>query len=283
MSDPKASQTEVCATVLKASEFEGIRHLAYVKFGLDLKDGKQNLVVTRLSKELKRLGLTSFDQYLRHISSDRTGEALSEMADALTTNFTSFLREQAHFEFLRRELAPQFANGPVEIWSAAASTGEETYSILFTLLDALGPSAGVHVLGTDISTRALKIAAQGIYEASRLESLPACWLQRYFLQGNGRWKGSYRVRREYREKVTFRRFNLVTGTPRGAKFPAIFCRNVAIYFDKPTQAALARKLASALEPGGYLFIGHSESLSGMDHGLTYVQPAVYRRPGGSHE
>ncbi len=112
-----------------------------------------------------------------------------------------------------------------------------------------------------------------------MDGLPSGWLQRYFLKGNGRWQGSYRVRPEYRERVRFQRFNLVTDQPGNIRYPAIFCRNVAIYFDKATQAALARKLAAALEPGGYLFIGHSESLSGMDHGLSYVQPALYRKSG----
>jgi chemotaxis protein methyltransferase CheR len=263
---------------LGASEFAQIRELAYKKFGLDLKEGKQSLIVTRLSKELRRLGLTSFEQYCQYVSADRSGEALIEMADALTTNFTSFLREQAHFQFLQAELKTQLPRtGPVNIWSCASSTGEEPYSILFTLLETLGPGADVRVLGTDISTRALKAATAAVYEAERLAGLPSGWLQRYFLKGNGRWQGSYRVRPEYRERVRFQRFNLVTEQPGNLRFPAIFCRNVAIYFDKPTQAAVARKLASALEPGGYLFIGHSESLSGMDHGLAYVQPALYRK------
>ncbi len=269
--------------VLRASEFAQIRELAYRKFGLDLKEGKQTLVVTRLSKELRRLGLTTFEQYLQHITSDRSGEALIELADALTTNFTSFMRENAHFHFLRAELAAELPHsGPVNVWSCASSSGEEPYSILFTLLETLGPGADVRILATDISTRALRAGEAAIYEAERLTGLPASWLQRYFLKGNGKWNGSWRVRAEYREKVRFQRFNLVSDHPGGTRFPAIFCRNVAIYFDKPTQAAVARKLASALEPGGYLFIGHSESLSGMDHGLAYVQPALYRKSDREH-
>jgi chemotaxis protein methyltransferase CheR len=268
---------------LRESEFAEIRELAYRKFGLDIKEGKQNLIVTRLSKELRRLGLTSFEQYCRHVASDHTGEALIELADALTTNFTSFLREQAHFQFLRTELTAQLPRtGPVDIWSCASSTGEEPYSILFTLLETLGAGADVRILATDISTRALKAGTAAVYEEQKLAGLPAAWLQRYFLKGNGRWQGSYRVRPEYRERVRFQRFNLVTDQPGNLRFPAIFCRNVAIYFDKPTQAALARKLAAALEPGGYLFIGHSESLSGMDHGLAYVQPALYRKSVKEH-
>lgn len=263
---------------LRDSEFAQIRELAYKKFGLDIKEGKQNLIVTRLSKELRRLGLTSFEQYCRHVHADHTGEALIEMADALTTNFTSFMREQAHFQFLRTQLPAQLPqSGPIDIWSCASSSGEEPFSILFTLLETLGPGADVRIFATDISTRALKAGAAAVYEEQKLTGLPAAWLQRYFLKGNGRWLGSYRVRPEYRERVRFQRFNLVTDQPASLRFPAIFCRNVAIYFDKPTQAAVARKLASALSPGGYLFIGHSESLSGMDHGLAYVQPALYRK------
>ena len=268
---------------LRESEFAHIRKLAYQKFGLDLKEGKQSLVVTRLSKELRRLGFSSFEQYCRHVADDRTGEALIDMADALTTNFTSFMREQAHFQFLRTELVPQLAqSGPVDIWSCASSSGEEAYSILFTLLDSIGPGADVRVLATDISTRALRAGMAAIYESQKLAGLPPSWLQRFFLRGNGRWQGSWRVRPEYRERVRFRRFNLVTDQPANFRFPAIFCRNVAIYFDKPTQAAVARKLASALDSGGYLFIGHSESLSGMDHGLRYVRPAVYRKSEREH-
>lgn len=268
---------------LKESEFAQIRELAYRKFGLDLKEGKQSLVVTRLSKELRRLGLSSFEQYCKHVTADRTGEALIEMADALTTNFTSFMREQAHFQFLRNEFAPQLPpSGPIDIWSCASSSGEEAYSILFTLIESIGPDADVRILATDISTRALKAGEAAVYESEKLTGLPPAWLPRFFLKGNGRWRGTWRVRREYRERVRFRRFNLVTDEPGSFRFPAIFCRNVAIYFDKPTQAAVARKLASSLDAGGYLFIGHSESLSGMDHGLRYVRPAVYRKTQREH-
>jgi chemotaxis protein methyltransferase CheR len=265
---------------LKPAEFEQIRRLAHEHFGLDLKHGKQNLVVTRLMKELRRLGMTSFDEYFRHVSEDSSGEALGDLADALTTNFTSFLREQSHFDFLRTKLTSQLPKGgPVEIWSTACSTGEEAYSILFTLLEAMGPLAEVRVLGTDISKRALQAAAQATYESSRVSALPQIWLNRYFLKGNGRWQGWWRVRPDYRAKVTFRRFNLVSDQPGITSFPVIFCRNVAIYFDKPTQAAVIRKVADSLSAGGHLFIGHSESLAGMDRQLAYVQPAVYRKLG----
>ena len=265
---------------LTTSAFEQIRRLAYQNFGLDLKEGKQGLVLARLGKALRQHGFTSFDQYCRHVAADRSGEALAEMADALTTNFTSFLRESTHFEFLRANLWPRLpSQGPFEIWSAACSTGEEPYSILFTALETLGRHAEVRVVASDISTRALAGVREAIYTASSVEALPQGWTQKYFLRGTGGWQGWYRVKPEYRARVHARRFNLITDTLPAARYPAIFCRNVMIYFDKPTQSAVVQRLASRLEPGGLLFTGHSESLTGVDHGLEYLQPAVYRIPG----
>ena len=265
---------------LTASAFEQIRRLAYQNFGLDLKEGKQGLVVARLGKALRQHGFTSFEQYCRHVAADSSGDALAEMADALTTNFTGFLRESSHFDFLRANLCPRSpSQGVFEIWSAASSTGEEPYSILFTALEALGLQAEVRVVASDISTRALAGVREAIYTAASVEGLPAAWTQKYFLRGTGGWHGWYRVKPEYRARVQARRFNLITDALPAARYPAIFCRNVMIYFDKPTQSAVVRRLASRLEPGGLLFTGHSESLTGVDHGLEYVQPAVYRAPG----
>jgi chemotaxis protein methyltransferase CheR len=265
---------------LTGSEFAQIRRLAQEHFGLDLKEGKQGLVVARLGKTLQRRGFASFEQYCRHVAEDRTGAALIELADALTTNFTGFLREPAHFQFLQRVVCPSVAGRKsIEIWSSASSTGEEPYSVLFTMLETLGPDADVRILATDISTKALQGVQDATYQADRVEPLPADWRQRYFLRGNGRWKGWYRVKPEYRSRVTCRRFNLVTDPMPAAEFPVIFCRNVMIYFDKPTQTRVVRRLASTLESRGHLLIGHSESLAGVDHGLTYVEPAVYRCAG----
>lgn len=265
---------------LSAAEFEHIRRLAHKNFGLCLKDGKQSLVVARLGKELRHHGFTSFEQYCHHVESDPNGEAMTELANALTTNFTSFLREPAHFEFLKTNFVAGLVNkGSVEIWTSACSTGEEPYSILFTLMEALGPNAAVRILATDISTRALRAASAAVYDKDRVEGLPPGWPQKYFLRGNGKWLGFYRVKVEFRERIHFQRFNLITGQLPSTRFPAIFCRNVAIYFDKPTQAAVVKRLASALIPQGYLFIGHSESLAGVDHNLEYVRPALYRVAG----
>lgn len=241
---------------LSPAEFNQIRRLAQDNFGLCLKDGKQGLVVARLGKELRRHGFSSYQQYCHHVEADPHGEAMAELANALTTNFTSFLREPAHFEFLKTHFVAGLADkGLVEIWTAACSTGEEPYSILFTLLEAM-PNASARILATDISTRALRAASAGVYESARVDALPAGWPQKYFLRGNGNWQGFYRVKPEYRERIQFQRFNLISSPLPAKKFPAVFCRNVAIYFDKPTQAAVVKRLASVLIPGGYLFIGH---------------------------
>jgi chemotaxis protein methyltransferase CheR len=262
-------------------EFEQIRGLAREKFGLDLRNGKEELVAARLGKKIRQAGFGSFEQYYRHVVSDHSGEALIEMIDALTTNYTSFLREPGHFDFLRRRILPGLRQrGEIAVWSAGCATGEEPYTLAFTLLDELAgaPRPELRILATDISTRALESAKRAAYPADRFTDFPAGWLPRFFLRGHGRWEGWYRVKPEVRSLIEFRRQNLVEPAPVRGPFPLILCRNVMIYFDKPTQAGVVDRLAACLEPGGYLFIGHSESLAGVDHKLQYVEPAVYRKP-----
>ena len=201
------------------------------------------------------------------------------LLDALTTNFTSFLREATHFDFLRKTIAPALT-GPIRIWSAACSTGEEPYSIALSLLEELGlPAASrIHILASDISSRALATAERGAYEEARCRDLPPEWLRRYLLRGSGNWNGWFRVKPLVRGMIGFERLNLIEHFPPGQRFHTIFCRNVMIYFDKETQAALVNRFASCLEPGGYLLIGHSETLTGLRHPYHYVKPAVYRKP-----
>ncbi|HLY18967.1 MAG TPA: protein-glutamate O-methyltransferase CheR [Bryobacteraceae bacterium] len=267
---------------LKPGEFEAIRRLAYEKFGLDLRRGKEELVAARLSKRMRQGGFTSFAQYYEHVLGDNTGEALIGMIDALATNHTSFLRETAHFDFLRQQVLPGLRERPrVDLWSAACSSGEEPYSLAFTIRDQWGSEAfqKVRILATDISTKALTAAQNAAYPAERLSAVPQAWLRRVLLRGDGRWKGWYRVKPEVRSQVEFARLNLIEPFTHATLFPVIFCRNVMIYFDKATQEGLVKRLAASLEPGGYLFIGHAESLTGVCHELTYVRPAIYQKPG----
>ncbi|MGA2588945.1 MAG: protein-glutamate O-methyltransferase CheR [Bryobacteraceae bacterium] len=269
---------------LKPREFEAIRRLAYDKFGLDLRQGKEELVAARLGKRMREGGFGSFERYYRHVVEDPSGEALIGMIDALATNHTSFLREAAHFEFLRERVLPGLRERPrVELWSAACSSGEEPYTLAFSILDAWGPEAfrKVRILATDISTQVLGAAQKAVYPTERFHAFPPTWLRQFLLRGEGRWKGWYRVKPEVRSQVEFARLNLVEPFTHVRSFAAIFCRNVMIYFDKATQEVLVNRLAESLEPGGYLFIGHAESLSGVRHSLTYIQPAVYRKPGST--
>lgn len=273
-----APWTEESVRPLTAREFEQIRALAHEKFGLDLRDGKQQLVSARLGKKIREARFRTFQEYYRHVVEDRTGEALAAMIDALTTNYTSFFRESAHFDFLRREIMPLWRERPaVRVWSAACATGEEAWSLAVCLAAERGP-LGARVLATDISTRALAAARKGLYPVERCEAIPKQELRATMLRGQGRWEHWYSVRKELRAMVDFERLNLMEPFAHLGTFPAIFCRNVMIYFNKGTQEELVNRLAVCLEPGGYLFIGHAESLTGIPHPLQYVRPAIYRKP-----
>jgi len=275
---PALDDTPCCP--LKAGEFAKIRQLAYTTFGLDLREGKETLVSARLGKHIRNSGCRSFDEYYNHVVEDSTGAALINLIDALTTNHTSFFREPAHFDFLRKTLLPEWKNrASIEIWSAACSSGEEPYSIAMCILEELGRAASgkVRILATDISTRVLAAAEKGIYPGERFEALSPTQLRTYWLRGERNFAGSYRAKKEMRALIQFRRLNLLEPVSRIGPCALIFCRNVMIYFDKPTQRQVVERLAGCLEPDGYLLTGHAESLTGIEHGLRYVQPAVYRK------
>jgi len=262
---------------LAPREFEQIRSLAHRTFGLDLKTGKEELVTARLQRLVRDGGFRSFQDYYRNILDDRTGIALAQMIDALATNHTAFLRESDHFDFLNARAAELARGRPAfEVWSAACSTGEEVWSLGCVLSEIL-PACQIHIWGTDISNKALRIAAAGLYPADRCHGLPASWLSRYF-EAQGQRPEQYRVSATLRARATFRRLNLVERLAWPQRFPVIFCRNVMIYFDLPTQEQVVRQLEQSLEPGGYLFIGHAESLTRLPHSLEYVRPAIYRKP-----
>ena len=270
---------------LKQRDYEQIRTLAYDYCGIDLRTGKEELVKARLGKKLRQLGLSSYSEYCDFVKHDQTGEALVSMIDALTTNHTNFFREPQHFAFLRQLLRKnREQHGPAfKVWSAACATGEEPYSIAFTMLEGASPIARAprdapgSILATDISTQALGKAAAGNFRAERFEGLPLETLGMHLLRGQGQSEGWFKVRPEVRALIEFRRLNLMDVPSSLGLFRVIFCRNVMIYFDQPTQEALILRLMQHLESGGYLFIGHSESLNGMRHALEYVQPAVYRK------
>jgi chemotaxis protein methyltransferase CheR len=267
------------AAVLSPKTFDRIRRLVYDTAGIDLRSGKEQLVSARLGKKLRENSCRTYEEYLSGVESDRTGESLIALIDALTTNYTSFLRETAHFDFLRQVILPKLCERDViDVWCAASATGEEPYSLIFTMLDALRGNLRTQcrLLATDISTRALKAAQKGVYPAERFAACPQEWLPRYLMRGDGAFKGLYQVKPEVARRIEFRRLNLIEAFSVTRKFPLISCRNVLIYFDKPTQEHVINRLASFLEPDGYLFVGHSESLAGIKHPLKFVKPAIYQ-------
>lgn len=265
-----------CLPALGEGEFEQLRRLAHQEFGLDLKSGKEELVTARLRKLVQGGGFSSFHAYYRHVIADTTGKSLAQMIDALVTNHTAFCREPEHFHFLRKTVFPLLANrDPLEIWSAACSSGEEVWTLACLLNDAF-PARRIHVAASDISNRVLRFAQQGLYPADRCEALPPGWLTRYF-QAEAEPVRSYRVVPKLRGQAGFERLNLIAPPRDGKKYPVIFCRNVMIYFDRATQEKVVRYLSGRLEPGGFLFVGHAESLGRISHDLEYVQPAVYRK------
>jgi chemotaxis protein methyltransferase CheR len=259
-------------------EFEKFRRLAYERFGLSLTDAKRDLVAVRLGKRLRELKLPTFKAYYDHVLGDATGESLIALIDSLSTNHTAFMREISHFDYLRQHVLPPLRDrARIDVWSAPCSTGEEPYSILITLLEELGvpPRPQVRIRAVDISTRALAAAQQGSYPHLRLRGLRESSVRKYFQQSA---PGIFQVRSELRGMVEFARVNLVEPLTGTRTYPVIFCRNMMIYFDRPTQERVVQQLARCLEPGGHLFIGHSESLLGIRHPFECLQPAVYRLP-----
>ena len=268
---------EMAIRPLSTQDFEQICRLAYRSFGLDLKAGKEELVSARLGRLVRDGGFRSFQEYIRYIAAEPTGVALASMIDALATNHTAFNREPAHFDFLRSDLVPQMARrDTVEVWSAACSTGEEAWTLAFLLNDLLAPRQ-VRIAASDISTRALRFAERAVYPADRCQEVGPMWMNRYFEPFEGP-QPAWRVAARVRSQATFRRLNLVERYAWPRRFPIIFCRNVMIYFDSATQAEVVRQLTEWLEPGGYLLIGHADSLARISHTLEYVRPSIYRKP-----
>lgn len=264
---------------MRDSEFEFIRTLVYERSRISLGPDKRELVTARLGKRLRATNTETLGDYCRLLQSPAAGDELSNLIDVISTNHTFFFREQAHFDFLRNRAVPEFAGGGrFQVWSAAASSGEEAYSTAITLAECL-PQTPWHIEGTDISHRIIARAAAGIYRDETVERLPAGKIRSCFQKGYGPQEGNYRVKPVLRDRVTFRQLNLLEGEPPFREpFHVIFCRNVMIYFDRPTQEELVSRLTRRLVPGGYLFVGHAESLTNIRHTLKPVQPAVYQRP-----
>ncbi|ROR01916.1 CheR family methyltransferase [Desulfosoma caldarium] len=272
---------------LTQSLFQKFSTLVYQEAGIHLHDGKKSLLEARLAKRLRATGIATPRQYLDFILSEAGRDEYVKFFDAVSTNLTYFFREPKHFEFLEKIALPEIVernrkNGTfrIRIWSAGCSTGEEPYSIAMTVLAFLGGGSrwDFRLLATDISTRVLQTAMAGIYEKTKLANVPAALRQRFFEPiRDGASPKSYRVCNELKEIIAFRRLNLMDPFPFSGPFDVIFCRNVMIYFDKKTQESLIQKMSAYLHEGGYFFVGHSESLTGLRHPLKYIKPAVYKK------
>jgi chemotaxis protein methyltransferase CheR len=270
---------------MRDSEFDFIRSLVYERSRINLGPDKRQLVYARLGKRLRATNLPNLTDYCRLLQAPGSEQELSHLIDAISTNHTFFFRETAHFDFLRDKAAPEMlARSRKEmwpkfrIWSAACSTGEEPYSIAMTLAGCL-PTWAWHVDATDISRRVLARAAAAIYPRDAIARLPAEIVRSHFQRGFGPQEGNYRIKAALRERVSFCHLNLLEGQPPFSEpFHVIFCRNVMIYFDQATQEELVDRLSRRLVPGGYLFVGHSESLTHLRHSLQVIRPAVYRKP-----
>jgi chemotaxis protein methyltransferase CheR len=268
---------------LSPPAFRMLQRLLLQHTGIHLPEGKESLVTARLSKIAAGRGLTSFEQYCREVTADPTGRLLHEMVDALTTNHTSFFREEAHFELMRTSMLPQFPPGRrMNIWSAACSTGEEPYSIAMTILES-HPGVRFRIQATDISDAVLAKARKGDYAEEKLAGISPARRQRFFEAGGRHGQRRAAVRPAVREHIEFSRQNLMQAFPWTHPFHVIFLRNVMIYFGRETQGRLISRITRHLEPGGWLLIGHSESLTGIECDLEWVQPAVYRKPESARE
>ena len=270
---------------LTDADFRKLSRLIYDKCGICLSEGKEALVRSRLGKKIREGQFGSFRNYYQHVINDTSGKALVELLDSISTNFTSFFREEKHFEFLRSELLPELIDTKqdrdktLRFWSAGCSSGEEPYSIAITLLETIkNPSAwDVKILATDISTKVLGVAQSGVFRQDRVKAISRDLLKKYFLRGDRNWKDFVRVKDSLKQHIQFKRLNLVTPFSFNEPFDCIFCRNVMIYFDNKTRTDLVNRFCDCMAKGGAFLIGHSESLNGIRHVFRYVKPAVYRK------
>jgi chemotaxis protein methyltransferase CheR len=271
-----AAEREFC---FERADFERVRELIYQRAGISLQPGKQAMVYSRLSRRLRETGHRSFAHYLQQLERGAFGEGeWQEFVNCLTTNLTSFFREEHHFPLLAQALTHRRGR-PVRIWCNAASTGEEPYSLAMTAAETLGAQADVKILASDIDTRVLATASRGIYDAASRGLAPER-LKAHFLRGTGANAGTIRVKPELQRMIEFRSFNLMSATwSLGEAFDIVFCRNVMIYFDASTQKRVLAGMHRAMKPGGLLFVGHSENFTDVRELFRLRGKTVYERVG----
>ena len=267
--------------LITADEFQRFRTLIYDESGISLSEQKKLLLASRLSKRLRDLHLTTFSEYYTKVAQDHSHDEFTRMLDLISTNKTDFFREPKHFDFLQEQIIPELeATKRFRIWSSACSTGEEPYTIAMTFFDNVRNPVewDFKILASDLSTRVLAKAESGVYDEDRFRDVPPEVIQRHFLRGRGEQTGLFKVKPHLAGSIMFRRLNLMDERfPIKSQLDLIFCRNVMIYFDRPTQEKLVNKFHHYLKPGGYLFIGHSETLHWVNHPFKTLVPTIYQK------
>lgn len=263
-------------------DFAGLIELVADFTGIALTEQKRSLVYGRLAKRLRANGLTRFSDY-RILLEDKDSPEREQFTNAITTNLTAFFREKHHFDYLTEELIPDILKhrkrDKIRIWSAGCSTGEEPYSIAMALRESVPniDSLDMKILATDLDTNVVETGRNGVYTVERVKDLDPARKKRWFQRGTGDQQGKVRVSPDLRKMVSFRQLNLMQKWPLQSSFDVIFCRNVVIYFDKPTQHKLYNRFASLIPAQGTLFIGHSETLHGVDDDFELIGKTIYRK------
>ncbi len=259
--------------------YNKFKDLVYEKAGIHLGDQKQALVAARVSKRLRELNLSDYREYLKYLREDKTEGELVHLLDAISTNVTSFFRESVHFDFLQEKMKVWLGQGQrrFRFWSAASSSGEEPYTMAMVLKEATaGYNVDMRILATDISTRILARAEEGFYPAEKASAVPSNLLNKYFEKTETEKGHGYRVSKNLRDMILFKRLNLSKPPfPMKGPMDAVFCRNVMIYFDNDVRRRLLSEVQRLLKNDGYLFVGHAESLAGQLCTLANVKPSIY--------
>jgi len=286
MTMEKTNLSAVYNTKMTAEEFRKLSSFITEHTGIKMPEAKKVMLQSRLQKRLRYLDMNSFKEYVEYVfSEDGIQNELIHMLDVVSTNKTDFFREPVHFEFLEKTLLPEYVNNfplnrPLKIWSAGCSSGEEVYTIAITISEFINNHPGLNysIFGTDISTEILRRAVNAIYKEEKINNIPIELKKKYFLKSKDRTKKLVRIVPELRNKATFTRMNLMDSAyDVKDTFDVIFCRNVLIYFNRDIQESVINKLTRKLRTGGYFFIGHSESIMGMDVPLKQIKPTIFQR------
>jgi chemotaxis protein methyltransferase CheR len=271
---------------LRDGLFQRFSQLVYERCGINLHEGKKALLQARLNRRLRQTGIETYEEYFKYITAENNPAEFVHFLDSISTNLTYFFREPQHFDFLEQVALPELIarkqkerDFRIRIWSSGCSTGEEPYSLAMCMLGYLQEISrwDLRILATDISTRALETASKGFYSEEKIQKVPPLFRHANFIKiADKNGKPEYEIASHVKRLVTFCRLNLKDHYPFSGRFDFIFCRNVMIYFDKKTQQELVNRMTSFLSDGGYFYVGHSESLTGLVHKLSYVRPAIYR-------